>query len=698
MDNYHCSAVGSWRDECLGVRVSQDHTRIFNLSKDKPWFHASHNPRKTWMDTVYILIGTSWTTFSAFMIALTMVLTLLFALLFHCVCGDTDTFENAFDLSYHTFTTIGFGILYPRNTCANYTAAVEVFFASLAKAALAGFVFAKFSMPVAPVAFAARCVVHAYGRHHLALVLRVCNTSRSPRLDHDAVLEASFEVNMLRIEQTSAVDRTLVLRRYRLQLVQADFLALRKDLQLVHVIDATSPLAGLTPTTCAASDFYLQVQMLGVDATSQNAMQAFKVYTAEQVMWGMQFQDMFTVEQVDPGMGQATPQQLVMDYALLDDLVPAPIPPLLLHHHAPPPLLSLHLSDVHATADGLDPLRRRYMRRESSMVDVVDQSFVEQRWRPTTTHDPPLYSLDEAVDLEASFGSAASVAKVENAPLHDRVKPIHIPLPRTFHGMYRQMLNMSWRAIMACNIVFFVVLILVFALLYFAQMETVYAVPDVRANNSDLNLCVSYSVQTIMTIGFGSVGPDPTSSYQNFWVCVQGTLGIMYLTVFTGVAWAKFARPTAHIAFSNHALVTSIDGTRVLLVRAVNLRTHGRLSGNAFRLGVSETNTRTGLRQVHELPLVTARFALINIPATLVHVIDADSPLAKFRTDADFVACNLQMIALFSAVDASFASGVFARKVYRSKDFVVDAHFADCMDLTPHGVEIDFDRFHHWEQ
>ncbi|KAF0714144.1 hypothetical protein As57867_004020, partial [Aphanomyces stellatus] len=108
----------------------------------------------------------------------------------------------------------------------------------------------------------------------------------------------------------------------------------------------------------------------------------------------------------------------------------------------------------------------------------------------------------------------------------------------------------------------------------------------------------------------------------------------------------------------------------------------------------SEKDKRTGLRQVHEVDLVNATFPSINIPATLVHVIDDHSPFHKFKTELDFLECNLQMICLYTGLDHTFSASVYARKAYCSADFMVDEEFVDCVDFAPGSVTIHYDEFH----
>ncbi|ETV94991.1 hypothetical protein H310_11319 [Aphanomyces invadans] len=737
----HFDAVGSWRDEWHGVRVEampsggNKHVRFFDTMTANSSFldsrhHLVHNPRSTFKDVVYILINMSWAWFTACILGFSALITVVFALVFHFLCVDTDVFEDAFNLSYQSYSTIGFGILYPRNACGNLALSMEAFVSMILLSAISGLVFVRFSKPRATVVFASKCVVQPYS-HHLALVVRVANATRCRHLHQDSILEASFRVNLLRIEERSGTDSTLVLRRYDLPTLQADFLAIRRDIQLVHVIDERSPLRRLTETTLAASDFAIQVDLVGVDSTTQNTVQCQMLYSALQVEWGAKFQDMCKVEGV-PGN-----EQWVMDFDQLSTTVPAHVttprrPSAALDTGASPYTTGSPMLPV------LPPRQLTYAKScqfsikdefmQTTGGDLVDQAATmgtQYAGSPGTHHvvdmppcEPPstvrpsrtsrrtpdeltesllfheMPTVVHSPNRRASVVSSA--ANVENAPHFDRILPRHVPLPFSFHTVYTEALKTSWPWIIGYSFVAFIALNVLFAFVYYLDMDGVSVYDDIRNNNTDFGVCFYYSVHTLSTVGYGAIGPKSSSTYQNFWIMVESTLGIVVITIFTGISWSKFSRPRAHIEFSNKAVVTHVrDGTRVLLVRALNLRTHGNISGNAFRVGVTEVNKHTNLRQVHDVDLVNMTYPSMNVPATLVHVITSASPFAKFKSIDDFLECNVQMLCLYSGIDHTFSTNVYARKMYTSEDFVVGDHFADCAEFSPEGgMAVDFDRFH----
>jgi inward rectifier potassium channel len=201
------------------------------------------------------------------------------------------------------------------------------------------------------------------------------------------------------------------------------------------------------------------------------------------------------------------------------------------------------------------------------------------------------------------------------------------------------------------------------------------------------------SVHTFATIGYGSISPIPEKFYMNLWVTVESALGIIASTIFTGIAWSKFARPRAHIHFSSKVLFANFYGHRCLMLRAANTRHSGDVHENFFRIGVILNNRKTGLRQLYDVPLVQAEFPSIKLPATLVHIIDESSPFYKLDSLEALSASRVAVIALLTGLDTTFSENVYGRKMYFWEDFAFDMRFQDFALLKRDSVVVDFNKF-----
>ena len=77
-------------------------------------------------------------------------------------------------------------------------------------------------------------------------------------------------------------------------------------------------------------------------------------------------------------------------------------------------------------------------------------------------------------------------------------------------------------------------------------------------------------MQTFATIGYGQVAPQGLGP--NLLVTFEALVGLMYQALATGLLFARFARPTASIAFSRNAVIAPYAGGRSLQFRIANRR------------------------------------------------------------------------------------------------------------------------------
>lgn len=202
-----------------------------------------------------------------------------------------------------------------------------------------------------------------------------------------------------------------------------------------------------------------------------------------------------------------------------------------------------------------------------------------------------------------------------------------------------------------------------------------------------------FSVHTVATIGYGNM--YPVTLYSNAVVVAEITLGILFFALTTGIAFARFSRPTARILFSEVAVVRWIDGAPVLMLRAANQRMNLIFSAEA-RLSLLEDAPFGGstMRRFRDLPLERASNPMFALTWTMMHRIDADSPLRPWIDDPAHAA-PLEIVVVLSGFDESSGQTIHGRYAYGAEDLRHDARFADILGLDANGVRtIDYARFH----
>ncbi|RLN61507.1 hypothetical protein BBJ29_007299 [Phytophthora kernoviae] len=625
-----------------------------------PRVFTTDNPRKPYKDFLYVLLNMRWPMLLTVLLGVFLVNIFFFAALTCFACGEPTNFFEAFDLSYQTFTTIGFGVVYPMHTCSNISMSVESFASMMIVSAITGLVFAKFAKPQAKVAFSKVCVVQPYGKKYLALVVRVANATQSRDVTHDVIMEAVFKVNLLRVEHKTkhiwdhdeevsekrrlsrgasvmtmqhgedimdeaAYSRTKVLTSYNLKLLQNNFITFRMGVAVVHVIDESSPLYGMSKNDIAQSDMLVEVAMSGVDSTLQDTVSERYIYTATDLVWGYRFAELLEFNERNA--------EVIMNFAKLSAVDSAPI------------------DDA------------RYLKPKLS-TGLPSDNY--ESAKSGYTHD--------VARRRSHKKSRASHDQEQNHPYHDE-----------------SALHVGWPKIIFVFVLAFVVINFTFGLLYWLHMGGISSYSD--ENVSQFELAFYMSVHTLATIGYGSIAPKPKSVYINIVVFIESMVGIITVTIITGIAWSKFARPRAHIHFSSKMTIATIYGHRCLVFRAANTRHSGEVHENFFRIGVILTNRRTGLRQMYDVPLVTAEWPSIKLPATLIHVINENSPFYKFHSMKELSQSRVAVIALLTGLDTTFSENVYARKMYFWDDFAYDMRFEDFAVIERDRVVVDYERF-----
>lgn len=202
--------------------------------------------------------------------------------------------------------------------------------------------------------------------------------------------------------------------------------------------------------------------------------------------------------------------------------------------------------------------------------------------------------------------------------------------------------------------------------------------------------CFFFSVHTVATVGYGNV--YPVSLWANWVVVAEITFGLALFGVMTGMAFARFSRPRARIVFSQSAVVREVDGTDMLMLRAANQRHNMIFSAEAqLSVLVEEMVGGVPMRRFYDLELVRSSNPTFSLTWTMMHRLDARSPLAPLLA----AGTHFEIIAVLRGVDEVSGHTIHGRWAYEPVDLKRDARFADMIERDRSGVWlVDYDRFH----
>jgi inward rectifier potassium channel len=254
----------------------------FNVNRGGRGFLASLSP-------YHALLTMSWRSYFGLVISAYAVTNFLFALGYH-LCGPgalevsgggTASFLEAFFFSVQTLATIGYGRIAPVGTAANAIVSVESLVGLLGFALAAGILFARFSRPLADIVFSRHAIVAPYGDMR-AFEFRIANRRTNE------VIELAAQVLFTRLEGPERVRRF-----YALSLERPKVVFFPLSWTVVHPIDRSSPMSGLTRRDLVDTDAEFLILLTGIDETFSQTVQARSSYKPDEIVWNARFTDIY---------------------------------------------------------------------------------------------------------------------------------------------------------------------------------------------------------------------------------------------------------------------------------------------------------------------------------------------------------------------------------------------------------------------
>jgi inward rectifier potassium channel len=277
----------------FGARVAQQSQRRL-LNRDGS-FNVVRAGLPFWrsLSAYHKLLTTSWPRFFLLVASGYLAANVAFALLYW-LCGPSALdgwhtgsefarFEDAFFFSVQTLATIGYGRMTPNGVLVNLIVTVEALVGLLGFALATGVLFARVSRPTAHLVFSRNAVVapHRGGR---ALMFRLANERTSQ------LTEVTATVSLSRLEDGGSGP---VRRFHELRLERARVVFLPLHWIVVHPIDETSPLHGVSSEEFLASQAEILILLTAMDETFSQTVHVRTSYLAGEVVWGARFADMF---------------------------------------------------------------------------------------------------------------------------------------------------------------------------------------------------------------------------------------------------------------------------------------------------------------------------------------------------------------------------------------------------------------------
>ncbi len=300
-------------------------------------------------------------------------------------------------------------------------------------------------------------------------------------------------------------------------------------------------------------------------------------------------------------------------------------------------------------------------------------------------------NIAEQAERDLGFGSVVSGQsrqRLLNADGTFNVQRTGLPFLSSLN-LFHTLLSMKWRTFLLLVLLLYFTSNVVFGAVYatFGPAALVDTSAEPMANM--LIRGFFFSVQTFATIGYGTI--HPVGVVPNLLVTIESYYSLLANALITGLVFARFARPTARIIFSEVAVIAPYRDIEGLMFRLVNGRSSQLIEVQIqvlFARFINE-NGKT-VRRFDFLDLERKKVTFLPLALTVVHPITEDSPL-RGLTQADLNATDAELLILITATDETFAQVVHTRSSYKPHEIRCGHKFVSIYNEVADGEPISID-------
>ena len=265
---------------------------------------------------------------------------------------------------------------------------------------------------------------------------------------------------------------------------------------------------------------------------------------------------------------------------------------------------------------------------------------------------------------------------------------------RSIFAPYQNLVEMGWGRFLLLTVLAYILINVVFAVV-FLLIGT-----DSLSNISSTDPfwyrflgAFFFSVQTFTTVGYGSLAPIGIAA--NAAASFVALFGWIALAIVTGLFYARFARPSRLIVFSEKAIISPYkEKHKSLQFRIANQRDTHLINIHAR---VVLTWLDGDRRRFAPLELERDYVPLFPLNWTIVHPITKDSPIYGWTKD-DYCRHRSELLIMVEGYDEVFAQAIHINNSYLYDEIVWNARFQPMYFEREMTTELHLDRIGHFEE
>jgi len=200
-----------------------------------------------------------------------------------------------------------------------------------------------------------------------------------------------------------------------------------------------------------------------------------------------------------------------------------------------------------------------------------------------------------------------------------------------------------------------------------------------------------FSTETFTTVGYGRV--NPVGDAANLVASIEAMSGFLSFALATGLIYGRFAKPRAHLAFSDNAVIAPYRGKTALMFRFACYKEHHALTDVTGQVNLAMLIMENGQAnyKYYDLPLERSKIESLPMNWTVVHPIDEQSPLLGF-TPEDLKAADVEVYVLVRGFNDVYSNTVLQRTSYTYDEIKLNHRFIPMYQETENGTILELQK------
>ena len=247
---------------------------------------------------------------------------------------------------------------------------------------------------------------------------------------------------------------------------------------------------------------------------------------------------------------------------------------------------------------------------------------------------------------------------------------------------YHLAVRLSWPTFFALVMTIYLLVNFIFASLYAIAPGSV-----AQARPGHFVDLLFFSFETLTTVGFGEMYPQGNAGH--FIASSEVFCGIWFMALLTGLVFVRFSRPKSKFIVAAFPVVARFNGTPALMLRLANGRATvlGQTEAKLSVLMLEQTEEGRNFRRAHSLKLERSHLPVFPLTWTIMHLIDATSPLFGMD-EAAFVEGDTRLFLTLQSHDPVLGTTVHDSRSYAPNTIKFGMRYEDVISQAEDGSPI----------